>query len=103
MPAVAQISVDFAVQTNITDGRTQTNTKAVGPLSLARYCLYNREMSNDSFGYYDNTEGGNLSYLGGFITAGDKINCKHSDFQILKNLKITMFTVNLIPSSNKAS
>jgi len=86
MPAVAQISVDFAVQTNITgkDGGLQTNTKAVGPLSLARYCLYNREQEN--FGF--NNEGNNLSYDGGFLTAGDKINCKHTDLQIRQNLDI---------------
>jgi hypothetical protein len=85
MPVVAQISVDFANQNNITIGANQTNTRAVGPLSLARYCLYNRELPEVNFGLNDSTY---LSYDGGFITAGDKVNYKHSDLQIRGNLDL---------------
>lgn len=87
MPVVAQISVDFANQNNIVDGRLQTNSKAVGPLALARYCLRSREKSSPSenFGNNDQTY---LTYDGGFISAGDKVNYKHSDFQVRGNVDL---------------
>jgi hypothetical protein len=87
MPAVAQISVDFAQRSNLQKGTEQTNTKAVGPLLLSQYTLHNREKTGagESFGYFDKNY---LSYDGGFITAGDRVNYKHSDLQIRGDLDL---------------
>jgi hypothetical protein len=88
MPAVAQISVDFATHDNIirNNNQLQSSVKAVSPLALSRYSLYNREIGiSNRFGLNDV---GNLEYVGGFITAGDRINYKHSDFQIRQNLDV---------------
>lgn len=87
MPAVAQISVDFAQRSNLQKGTEQTNTKAVGPLLLSQYTLHNREKTGvgESFGYFDKEY---LTYDGGFITAGDKINYKHSNLQVRGDLDL---------------
>ena len=89
MPAVAQISVDFANQNNIVgDGLSlQSSVKAISPLTLSRYCLYSREKNGigENFGAFDVQH---LNYNGGFITAGDKINYKHSDLQVRGNLDL---------------
>jgi hypothetical protein len=88
MPAVAQISVDFATHENIikNNGQLQSSVKAVSPLALSRYCLYNKEAGlSNGYGLNDPTL---LDYTGGFITAGDRINYKDSDFQIRKNLDV---------------
>ena len=89
MPAVAQISVDFASQNNIIgDGlNLQSTTKTINPLTLSRYCLYSREKNGigENFGAFDVLH---LNYNGGFITAGDKINYKHSDLQVRGDLDL---------------
>lgn len=88
MPAVAQISVDFANLNNLRSGvagSIQVNTKAVGPLTLTQYCLRSLEKANENFGLND---ANHLTYDGGFLTAGDKINYKHSDLKIRENLDV---------------
>lgn len=90
MPAVAQISVDFARTSEVqnTAGTDlPTTVKSVSPRTLQQYMLYNRELQADgeNFGILDPK---NLSYLGGFLTAGDKINVKHNDLQLRENLEV---------------
>jgi microcystin-dependent protein len=93
MPAVAQISVDFSSRSEITNPRTNTlpiNVKSINPLTLTQYLLYSRELTRigENFGLQNPTH---LKYDGGFITAGDKINVKHNDLQLRKNLEVSEF------------
>jgi hypothetical protein len=87
MPAVAQISVDFSRRSEIISSPTlpPTNVKSVNPLTLTQYLLYNRELPLDNNGI---NVPSNLSYTGGFITAGDRINVKHNDLQLRQNLEV---------------
>lgn len=87
MPAVAQISVDFARRSDIISSSTlpPTNVKSVNPLTLTGYLLYNRELPLNNNGVDTPS---NLSYQGGFITAGDRINVKHNDLQLRQNLEV---------------
>lgn len=87
MPAVAQISVDFASRGNIISSPTllPSNVKSISPITLTGYLLYNRELPLDNNGIFTPS---NLSYTGGFITAGNRINVKHNDLQLLQNLDI---------------
>lgn len=96
MPVVAQINVNFA---NIFEARNDANAplggalqgyfpiedKSVTPRVLSEYCLYNRELEEDNFGL-DLPE--QSLYEGGFLTAGDKLNVKHSDLHIRNNLDV---------------
>jgi hypothetical protein len=89
MPAVAQISVRFA---RLEEVRSNTlslpsTTLSVSPLTITQYALYNREIGpNDQFGINTPT---NINYVGGFLTAGNKINVKHdSDLQLRQNLDV---------------
>lgn len=106
MPAVAQISVDFARRSEITSTPTllPTNVKSVNPLTLSQYLLYNRELPTDNFGV---NSPANISYQGGFITAGDRINVKHNDLQLRQNLEVgryvqTEFIVSRTKENNES-
>jgi hypothetical protein len=89
MPVVAQINVNFSNLDEIQNltrsqgGSVQIQDKSVHPYNLARYSLYNREEEN--FGFDDARL---IAYEGGFITAGNRLNVKHSDFQLRGNLDI---------------
>lgn len=88
MPAVAQINVNFANRQEFTElipDSGVTSVKSVSPYTLLQYLLYDRESDDidDRIKGPDNTEF--YTYRGGVITAGDKINVKHSDFQITTN------------------
>lgn len=88
MPAVAQINVNFANRLEFTTSIPDTGVttvKSISPYTLLQYLMYNRENEDqmpppptDIF----------LAYEGGYISAGDKINVKHSNFQIRQNLDI---------------
>lgn len=90
MPAVAQINVNFA---NRNEFATQipragvSTVKSISPYTLVQYMLYNRENSN--FQPPEPSDWEYLTYRGGFITAGDKVNVKHdSDLQLRRNLDV---------------
>lgn len=88
MPAVAQINVNFANRQEFTElipDSGVTSVKSVSPYTLLQYLLYDRESDDidDRIKGPDNTDF--YTYRGGVITAGDKINVKHSDFQITTN------------------
>jgi hypothetical protein len=92
MPAVAQISVNFAQLSQIrSDANTSpTNVRVVSPRTLTQYLLSNREQP---YGEGANTAGNSdaayLNYQGGFISAGNKVNVKHdSDLQLRQNLDV---------------
>ena len=84
MPAVAQISINFGTILDVQNenwkpeegGGLQTQIKSVNPLTLAQYCLYNNEKGPTVTYGLDDPE--YLSYEGGFISAGDKVNVKHA-------------------------
>jgi microcystin-dependent protein len=90
-PAVGQINLNFtsieAVQNveNISPIFTplQPSDEAISPLAVAQYALYNIDFEEDNFGL-DSID--YLGYKGGFITAGDKVNTKFSNFTITGNL-----------------
>lgn len=86
MPAVAQISVNFAslTQTRGSANARPTSVRATTPLSVSQYLLFNRE--ENSVDHLNNPV--YLNYDGGFITAGNKVNVKHNDLQIRTNLDI---------------
>lgn len=86
MPAVAQISVNFASRFNIISNSTTlpTSVRSVTPLALTQYLLENREIGSTAL-----TNPSYINYSGGFITAGNKVNVKHdSDLQLRQNLDI---------------
>jgi hypothetical protein len=89
MPVVAQINVNFSNLEEIQNlsrsqrGFVQIQDKSVHPYNLARYCLYNREQEN--FGFDDATL---IAYEGGFLTAGSRLNVKHSDLYVRENLDV---------------
>ena len=86
MPAVAQINVNFANRLEFTEripNSGVTSVKAVSPYTLLQYLMYNRE--NVDLGPIPSPVDAFLNYTGGFISAGDKVNVKHSDFQIRPN------------------
>jgi hypothetical protein len=87
MPAVAQINVVFANRQEFTElipAAGITSVKSINPYTLLQYLLYDRESETEDTrikGPVDEF----YTYKGGVITAGDKINVKHSDFQITVN------------------
>lgn len=87
MPAVAQINVVFANRQEFTElipAAGVTSVKSINPYTLLQYLLYDRESETEDTrikGPVDEF----YTYKGGVITAGDKINVKHSDFQITVN------------------
>ena len=90
MPAVAQISVNFAQLSQIRSNASTspTNVRVVSPRTLTQYLLSNREQGENA-----NTAGSSdaayLNYQGGFISAGNKVNVKHdSDLQLRQNLDV---------------
>ena len=95
MPAVAQISINFATILDLQNevwnpaegGGTQTQIKSVNPLSVAQYCLHNKiKGPAENYGH-DSPE--YLSYEGGFISAGDKVNVKYgADLTINQSLNV---------------
>lgn len=85
MPAVAQISVNFATRFQIESNPSTlpTSVRCVTPRSLTEYLLNSRELGPTAI-----TNTVHMNYSGGFITAGDKINVKHNDFQLRQNLDV---------------
>lgn len=88
MPAVAQINVNFANRQEFTElipPAGVTSVKSISPYTLLQYLLYDREsdLLEERIKSPDRTDF--YTYKGGVITAGDKINVKHSDFQITVN------------------
>jgi hypothetical protein len=80
MPRIAKISVDYSDFSDFEDANKRKSNKPVNTLTLARYCLYNRDVPG--FGLND---GPHLAYNGGFITQESKINTKYSDLQIKRS------------------
>jgi hypothetical protein len=68
---------------------SQKDDIAVCPSVLAQYFLYNRttESRGSNFGI---NRPEYLNYPGGFITTGDKVNTKHSDLHVEKNLYVSL-------------
>ena len=91
MPAVAQISVNFASRQQIVNdsplGGEQTNypsnITSVPPYALTQYLLFNREEIDNGI-----RDPKNLNYAGGFITADNRINVKHDTLQVLSGVDI---------------
>jgi len=77
MPEIAKISVDYSNFNDFTIADRRKSNKPINALTLARYCLYNRDLPD--FGLNNSVY---LAYTGGFITQESKINTKYSDFQI---------------------
>jgi len=95
MPVVAQINVNFANLQEVrnTDefdiaagGDFQIEDKAINPNILSKYSLYNREFGDT--GDYGLSDVEYLRYIGGFVTAGDKINVKHSNLHVRNNMYV---------------
>lgn len=71
----------------VVPGDFQKDNTFISPLTISKYMLYYRAIGRvGNFGW-DN--GNYLSYEGGFITCGDKVNTKYSDFTIKQNLTVT--------------
>ena len=90
MPAVAQISVNFAQLSQIrsNDKTAPTNVRVVSPRTLTQYLLSNREQGENA-NSAGNSDTAYLNYQGGFISAGNKVNVKHdSDLQLRQNLDV---------------
>lgn len=89
MPAVAQINVNFANRNEfslqIPEAGVAT-TKSISPYTLVQYLLFNRE--DGSLQPPNPTDRTYLTYSGGFITAGDKVNVKHSNLQVRRDLDL---------------
>lgn len=89
MPAVAQINVNFANRQEFTEsipsGAGVTSVKSISPYTLLQYLLYDRESIDEDQRIKSPVDIEFYTYKGGVITAGDKINVKHSDFQITTN------------------
>ena len=86
MPAVAQISVNFAQLSQIRSNKitAPTNVRVVSPRTLTQYLLNNREQGDTVL-----SSPAYLNYQGGFISAGNKVNVKHdSDLQLRQNLDV---------------
>lgn len=86
MPAVAQISVNFAQLSQIrsNESTAPTNVRVVSPRTLTQYLLNNREQGDTVL-----SSPAYLNYQGGFISAGNKVNVKHdSDLQLRQNLDV---------------
>ena len=63
------------------------DTLSVPPLNISRYFLYSVQLgSNNLFGTNDIQ--GHLNYAGGFITVGNKVNSKYSDFTVERTLTV---------------
>jgi hypothetical protein len=89
MPAVAQINVNFANRNEFTLQIPEAGvatTKSISPYTLVSYMLYNRE--DGTLQPPSPQERTYLSYEGGFITAGDKVNVKHSNLQLRRDVDI---------------
>lgn len=87
MPAVAQISVNFAQLSQIVSNPSTlpTNVRLVSPRTLTQYLLTNREQPDTNY----LSDPIYLNYLGGFLTAGNRVNVKHdSDLQLRQNLDV---------------
>ena len=90
MPAVAQISVNFAQLSQIRSNASTvpTNVRVVSPRTLTQYLLSNREQGENA-NSAGNSNAAYLNYQGGFISAGNKVNVKHdSDLQLRQNLDV---------------
>jgi len=88
MPVVAQINVNFASlpQTVASPAALPTNIRAVSPLTLSQYLLYNRDKQDNDAHLRDPVY---INYQGGFLTAGDKVNVKHDgNLQLRQNLDV---------------
>ena len=95
MPVVAQINVNFANLQEVRNvdefdiasgGDFQIEDKCINPNILSKYCLYNREYGDA--GDYGLSDVDYLRYIGGYISAGNKVNVKHSDFHVRNNLHV---------------
>jgi microcystin-dependent protein len=64
----------------------QRDDISVTPLTLAKYFLYDASSPQTNFGQNISNF---LNYPGGFITVGDKVNVKYSDFEIQNNFNTT--------------
>lgn len=64
----------------------QKDDVSITPLTLAKYFLYDAASPETNFGQDVLNF---LNYPGGFITVGDKINIKYSDFEIQNNFNTT--------------
>lgn len=76
MGAVASINIDYA-RIGDFDQPLPLDVKPLNPITVAQYCLYNREFPD--FKLFDTPY---LSYPGGFVTENDKITFKNSDLTI---------------------
>ena len=95
MSNAAQLTINWSTPIeiqNTTDiigvvlGDFQKDNTFLSPLSIAKYFLYNRQIGkSQNFGWENNNY---LSYDGGFITCGDKVNTKYSDFTLNKQLTV---------------
>lgn len=85
MAAVATINVDYAKISDF-DQTIPLDQKPLNPLTLANYLLYNRDYSTSNYGINNHQY---LAYEGGFLTQGDKVNFKKSDFFIRKSVNST--------------
>ena len=95
MPVVAQINVNFANLQEVRNvdefdiasgGDFQIEDKCINPNILTKYCLYNREYGDA--GDYGLSDVDYLRYIGGYISAGNKVNVKHSDLHVRNNLHV---------------
>lgn len=87
MAAVAQINVNFASRVEFSSNipsQGVSTTRVISPYTLVQYALYNRE--NPNLQPPNPSDRIHLNYPGGFITAGEKIDYKHSDFNVRGNL-----------------
>lgn len=71
-----------------TSDNFQVDDLSVTPLQLARHFLLNKDLGSNTD--YGRSVVGYLKYPGGFITVGDKVNSKYSDFTVEKNLTVTL-------------
>ena len=60
---------------------------SVSPINISRYFLYSVELGANTF-FGTNDPQGHLNYRGGFITVGDKVNSKYSDFTVERTLTV---------------
>jgi len=84
----ADIQNTIALLSIATSTLTQKDDTAVTPLQVARYFLHSRNLGrNTNFG--ENIQD-HLKYPGGFLTTGNKVNSKFSDFTVEQNLTVSL-------------
>lgn len=78
MGSVATINVDYARIADF-DQTIPLDQKPLNSLNFTRYGLYNRDFAGQNFKLEDHAY---LSYEGGFVTQGDRVNFKKSDLLV---------------------